>query len=346
MKGNIAIAQGAIDGGLDAYFGYPITPQNEIPEFMSKKLPEINKVFIQAESELASINMVMGSAVAGFRSMTSSSSPGISLMQEGLSYLCGCELPCLIVNVQRGGPGLGNISGSQADYFQTVKGGGHGDYRLIAFAPDSVQEMYDFSLLSFELSEKYRNPVMILTDGVLGQMMEPIVVAIHEPRATSHEPRATKNWALDGCAGRKPRLIRSLLMVEGELEKHNWHLNRKYDDITKSEVKYEIVGHKDADVFIVAYGIVARICKSVIKDAGSKVGLIRPITLWPFPSEIISEIASPGKKKFLTVEMNLGQMVEDVKLSVNGKSPVEFLGRPGGGLVTAEEILQKLKGML
>lgn len=353
MKGNIAIALGAIDGGLAAYYGYPITPQNEIPEYMSQKLPELNKVFIQAESEFAAISMVMGSAVAGARAMTSSSSPGISLMQEGISYLAGCELPCLIVNVQRGGPGLGNISGSQADYFQAVKGGGHGDYRVLVLAPDSVQEMYDFSRDAFDLAEKYRNPVMILTDGISGQMMEPIEIrgrksasadAAHLPKGAD-AGRLEKEWVLDGCKGRKPRLIRSLLMAEGALEKHNLKLLKKYEKIERNEVRFEEVMTGDAEILLVAYGIAARICKSVVKAAraaGLKVGLLRPITLWPFPSAAINDIALKAKK-LLVVEMNNGQMVEDVKLSVNGKAPVEFLGCPGGGLVTAEGILQKLK---
>lgn len=352
MQGNIAICEGAIKGGLDAYYGYPITPQNEIPEYMSRILPKLNKVFVQAESETASISMVMGSAVAGFRAMTSSSSPGISLMQEGISYLAGCELPCLIVNVQRGGPGLGNISGSQADYFQAVKGGGHGDYRLIVFAPASVQEMYEFSKLSFEVAERYRIPVMILTDGVLGQTMEPVEIESEEGVEVK---RTNKEWALDGCKGRKPRLIRSLLIAEGALEKHNWHLKEKHDKITKNEVRYELINTDDAEILLVAYGISARICKSAVKIArsdGLKVGLIRPITLWPFPSEIIYKYATDSKdsashKKFLVVEMNLGQMLEDVKLAAYGSSAtVEFYGRPGGGLIAAREVVEVIKKII
>jgi len=348
MKGNIAICRGALAGGLDAYYGYPITPQNEIPEYMSRKLPERGKVFIQAESELASINMVLGSAVAGFRAMTSSSSPGISLMQEGISYLAGCELPCLIVNVQRGGPGLGNIAGSQSDYFQAVKGGGHGDYRLIVYSPSGVQEMYEIARSAFVVAEKYRNPVMILTDGFSGQMMEPVLL----PPDTSPPPRATASWALDGCRGRAPRLTRSLLMADGALEKHNLKLRDKYETVKKNETRCETYLTDDAEVIIVAAGIAARIARAVVNSArsgGSKVGLIRPVTLWPFPQEVIRASAANkgGKLKgFLTVELNMGQMVEDVRLAVDGKAPVEFLGRPGGGLPTTEEILAAVRKIL
>lgn len=352
MKGNIAICEGALAGGLSAYYGYPITPQNEVPEYMSRKLPAMGKIFIQAESELASINMVMGTAVAGFRAMTSSSSPGISLMQEGISYLAGCELPCLIVNVQRGGPGLGNISGSQSDYFQAVKGGGHGDYRLIVFSPGSVQEMYEFARASFAIAEKYRNPVMILTDGITGQMMEPIL--IEDDAAPS--ARAASTWALDGCLGRKPRLVRSLLMAEGALERHNLDLDKKYARIKKNETRSETFKTDDAEVIIVATGIAARIARAVVNAAraqGSKVGLIRPVTLWPFPDEVIRAAADGGDnnfasrpKNFLVVELNLGQMVEDVRLAINGKVPVSFLGRSGGGLPTIEEISAKVRTLL
>ncbi|MDI6757698.1 MAG: 3-methyl-2-oxobutanoate dehydrogenase subunit VorB [Endomicrobiia bacterium] len=352
MKGNIAVCEGALAGGLDAYYGYPITPQNEVPEYMSRKLPALGKIFIQAESELASINMVMGTAVAGFRAMTSSSSPGISLMQEGISYLAGCELPCLIVNVQRGGPGLGNISGSQGDYFQATKGGGHGDYRLIVFSPASVQEMYDLARSSFAIAEKYRNPVMILTDGVSGQMMEPILI---EDDAAPSE-RAASTWALDGCRGREPRLIRSLLMAEGALERHNLDLDKKYARIKKNETRCETFKTDDAEVIIVATGIAARIAMAAVNAARAqcfKVGLIRPVTLWPFPDEVIRAAADGGgnnsalrPKNFLVVELNLGQMVEDVRLAVDGKVPVSFLGRPGGGLPTIEEISAKIRTLL
>jgi len=348
LKGNIALCEGAIAGGLDAYYGYPITPQNEVPEYMSRRLSSLGKVFIQAESELASINMVMGSAVAGFRAMTSSSSPGISLMQEGISYLAGCELPALIVNVQRGGPGLGNISGSQQDYFQAVKGGGHGDYHLLTLAPSTVQEMYDFARESFVLAEKYRNPVMILSDGVLAQMMEPVNL----PTNPTPPPRNTSSWALNGASGgRPPRLIRSLLMAEGALEKHNWHLKEKYDEIKKNELRCDTHLIEDAQVILVAWGIGARISKSAVSLArqnGIKAGLIRPITLWPFPYQTIYNAATKVNtvKKFLVVELNLGQMIEDVQLALKGKVETEFLGRPGGGLPTAVEIFEKIKTII
>ncbi|MEW6556472.1 MAG: 3-methyl-2-oxobutanoate dehydrogenase subunit VorB [Elusimicrobiota bacterium] len=341
MKGNIALCEGAIAAGVDAYFGYPITPQNEVPAYMSKRMVELGRVFIQSESELSAINMVFGAAVCGKRTMTTSSSPGISLKQEGISYLCACELPCLIVNIQRGGPGLGNIAGSQADYFQATKGGGHGDYRMIILAPYSVKELYDFSYLAFDLADKYRNPVMILSDGVVGQMIEPITTVHEFTSSRVHE----KNWKLDGCAGREPRFIRSLIMEEGELEKHNWHLNEKYDEIKKKEVRCEVDFIDDAEIVIVAFGIVARICKSVIKklrQANNKIGFVRPITLWPFPEKIITEIARKAKK-ILVAEMNMGQMVEDVKLAVNGICPVEFIGRPGGGVFDEEGIIGKIK---
>jgi len=342
MKGNIAICEGAIDAGCDAYFGYPITPQNEAPAYMSKKMAELGRVFIQAESEVAAINMVFGAAICGKRAMTSSSSPGISLKQEGISYLAGAELPCVIVNVQRGGPGLGNISGSQGDYFQATKGGGHGDYHIIVLAPYSVKEMYDLTFLAFDLADKYRIPVMILADGIIGQMMEPVDIG---RKSEVGSRKSEKNWKLDGCKGREPRLIRSLFMEEGGLEKHNWHLKEKYDGIKKTEIRYEADFTDDAEVLIVAFGITARICKSAVKklrQEGLKVGLIRPVTLWPFPEKVISEVASKSKK-ILVAEMNMGQMVEDVKLAVNGICPVEFLGKPGGAVFSEDEIIQKIK---
>jgi 2-oxoglutarate ferredoxin oxidoreductase subunit alpha len=351
MKGNVAICEGAITAGCQAYYGYPITPQNEIPAYLAKRMVELGRVFLQAESELAAINMVFGSAVAGARAMTSSSSPGISLKQEGISYLAGCELPAVIVNVQRGGPGLGNISGSQGDYFQATRGGGHGDYKNIVLTPYSVQEMYDLTILAFDLADKYRNPVIVLADGVLGQMLEPVT-----PSTISHQPIAiSKDWALDGCKGREPRKIRSLLMAEGALEEHNWKLNEKYSKIKKNEVRYETYNLMDAEIVLVAFGIAARVGKgamNIARGKGYKVGLIRPITLWPFPEKIISDTAERLHSitqslnhltTFLVVEMNLGQMLEDVKLAVSGKVPVEFYGRPGGGLVTQEEILEKIK---
>lgn len=344
MKGNIALCEGAIAAGCKAYFGYPITPQNEVPAHMSKRMVELGLVFLQAESELAAINMVLGASAAGKRAMTSSSSPGISLKQEGISYIAGCELPAVIANVQRGGPGLGNISGSQSDYFQSVKGGGHGDYRTMVLAPYSVQEMYDLTYKSFGLAEKYRMPVLILSDGVVGQMMEPVEIMTDESSKVEDGRNTIKDWALDGCKGREPRAVHSLLMGEGALEKHNWNLKNKHDTIKANEVQCETYGLDDAQIILVAFGISARVAKSAMRNAralGKKVGFIRPVTLWPFPEKIISDAAKSGRK-FLVIEMNLGQMVEDVRLAVSGKCPVEFYGRPGGGMVTEEELLEKI----
>jgi 2-oxoglutarate ferredoxin oxidoreductase subunit alpha len=343
MKGNIALCEGAIAAGVKGFFGYPITPQNEIPAHMSKRLPELGRVFLQAESEIAAINMVLGATTTGYRAMTSSSSPGISLKQEGISYIAGLELPAVIVNVQRGGPGLGNIAGSQSDYFQSTKGGGHGDYRLIVLAPNSVQEMYDFGYLSFDLAEKYRNPVLILSDGIVGQMMEPVVLGkkIKEP------PKLNEKWVLDGAKNREPRFLRSLMMEEGFLEEHNWHLKEKYDRIAKHEVRFEEIETRDADIILVAFGISSRVAKSAVRTArksGIKAGLLRPITLWPFPHEALLGLAKPGNK-FLVVEMNLGQMVEDVRLAVNGKCPVDLLSMPGGSVINEIDVLNKIKAI-
>jgi 2-oxoglutarate ferredoxin oxidoreductase subunit alpha len=343
MKCNVALCEGAIAAGCRAYFGYPITPQNEVPAHMSKRMVELGRVFLQAESELAAVNMVFGAVVAGQRAMTSSSSPGISLKQEGISYMAGCELPAVIVNVQRGGPGLGNIAGSQADYFQTVKGGGHGDYHLIALAPYSAQEMYDFAYRSFELAEKYRIPVMILADGIIGQMMEPVEI----PDNTIDPVIKEKLWALDGCKDREPRCIHSLLMGDGELEKHNWELQKKYAAIKEKEVRCEAFDTDDADIVLVAYGISARVAKAAVRKArneGIKAGLLRPITLWPFPEQILARIAKTAKK-FLVCELCAGQMIEDVRLAVNGAAPVEFIGRPGGGMLTEQDVFEKIRSM-
>ncbi|AKL97717.1 3-methyl-2-oxobutanoate dehydrogenase subunit VorB [Endomicrobium proavitum] len=342
IKGNIALCEGAIAAGLHAYFGYPITPQNEIPAYLSRKMVELGRVFIQGESEIASANMVMGAVVTGKRAMTSSSSPGISLKQEAISYMAGMELPALIVNVQRGGPGLGNISGSQADYFQAVKGGGHGDYKLVVFAPNSAQEMYETAYDAFDLAEKYRIPVMILSDGIVGQMMEPV-----EFNRPDKKEFGEKSWALTGCAQREPRSVQSLLMKDGALENHNIKLQKKYAEISKNEVRCESYETGDAEVVVVAYGISSRIAKSAVKLArkeGVKAGLLRPQTLWPFPSQAIAKLAD-SKAKFLTVELSHGQMVEDVRLAVNGKTQVEFFGKAGGGIVNEKEILEKIKKM-
>lgn len=335
IKGNHAIVEAAIDAGCRFYAGYPITPQNEIPEYMSIKMKEAGGIFMQAESELISINLVYGAAVAGARAMTTSSSPGISLMQEGISYMAGCELPGVIVNVQRGGPGLGNISPSQSDYFQAVKPG-HGDYRLIVLAPYNTQEMYDFTFEAFDLADKYRNPVMVLTDGLLGQIMESIELKRKTPELLNQK----KDWALTGAKGRKGKRIVSLLMEPGVLEKHNFHLKEKYDLIRKTEKRFEKLGiTEDMEYLIVAFGTVARISKGAIKlSRDIKIGLFRPITLFPFPYEELKEVARKVKKIFV-FEMNLGQMLEDVKIAVEDSEKIEFYGRPGGGVPTSEELL-------
>jgi 2-oxoglutarate ferredoxin oxidoreductase subunit alpha len=339
MTGNDAIGEGAIRAGCDCYFGYPITPQNELTAYMAEHMPEHGRVFIQAESEIAAINMVFGAAVAGKRAMTSSSSPGISLKQEGISYLAANELPAVIVNVQRGGPGLGNIAPSQADYFQAVKGGGHGDYRLIVLAPDSVQEMHDFTVLAFELADRYRNPVLILADGRLGQMMEPIV--LYDKPAP---PVPDKPWALTGAKNRKPNMVRSLLLEEGELEKLNLRLQAKYENIQQKEPRYEETGSDSCEILIIAYGTCARVARGAIKlahEVNRKVGLFRPITLWPFPSAILNRICENNKslQHIFVVEMSAGQLIEDVKLSIKRNLPVHFLGKLGGAVPTEHEIL-------
>ncbi|MFH1368100.1 MAG: 3-methyl-2-oxobutanoate dehydrogenase subunit VorB [Elusimicrobiota bacterium] len=343
VKGNIALCEGAIAAGCQAYFGYPITPQNEVPAHMSKRMVELGRVFLQAESELAAINMVLGASATGARAMTSSSSPGISLKQEGISYLAGCELPAVIANIQRGSPGLGNIAGAQGDYFQATKGGGHGDYRLIVLSPYSVQEMYDHAKLAFDLADKYRMPVMILSDGIVGQMMEPAVVP---PLEKAEKPKLIKkDWVLDGAKGREPRSVKSLLMAEGALEAHNYKLQNKYAEIKKNETRCETANLDDADIILVAFGITARTAKAsvnALRKQGVKAGFIRPVTLWPFPEKVVSDNAKPGRK-FLVIEMNCGQMVEDIRLAANGRCPVEFFGKPGGGVISQEEILDTVK---
>jgi 2-oxoglutarate ferredoxin oxidoreductase subunit alpha len=354
MCGNEAMSEAAIQAGLDAYFGYPITPQNEVTAYMSQRMAEENRVFIQSESELAAINMVYGASATGKRVMTSSSSPGISLMQEGISYLAAAELPCVIVNVMRGGPGLGNIAPSQGDYFQAVKGGGHGDYHCIVFGPSSVQELADIMPLALDLADKYRIPVMILADGILGQMMEPVII----PKDTRHKTpllttcrgrqdtsRPKKDWALTGAQGRKQNIVRSLWLADGVVEQHNYDLQAKYRQIEKNEIRCEQHQVDDADIVVVAYGISARIVRGAVDKArqqGIKAGWIRPITLWPFPYEQISKVAEQTPI-FLVVEMSCGQMFEDVRLAVSGKAPVVFWGRPGGGILTVEQVLEKIQ---
>jgi len=343
ITGNDAAGEGAIRAGCDCYYGYPITPQNELTGYMAAHMPENGRVFIQAESELAAINMVLGSAVAGKRAMTTSSSPGISLKQEGISYLAGCQLPAVIINVQRGGPGLGNIAPSQSDYFQATKGGGHGDYRLIVLAPYSVQEMHDLTILAFDLADKYRNPVMILSDGRLGQMMEPISLSETVP---SPPP---KPWALTGAKGRKAQMIRSLLLVEDELEALNVLLQEKYDKISRTEVRCDELMTNDCELLIVAYGTCARIARGavdIMRAEGIKAGCLRPITLWPYPYERIKDLTDNGVQSILVCEMSAGQMVEDVKLAVEGKTPVHFLGRMGGHVPSVSAVLEKSKEIL
>ncbi len=348
MKGNEAIAHAAIRYGVDGYFGYPITPQSEIIETLMEAAPwkTTGMVVLQAESEVAAINMVYGGAACGKYAMTSSSSPGISLKQEGISYMAGAELPALIVNVQRGGPGLGTIQPSQADYFQTVKGGGHGDYKLITLAPSSVQEMADFVGLAFELAFKYRNPAMILTDGVIGQMMEKVKLPAWRPRRTEQEIREQCPWATLGkTADRKQNIITSLELDSAVMEKNNERFQAKYRVAEATEVRYEEVKCDDADYLLVAFGSAARICQKTIdlaRNEGIKVGLVRPITLWPFPTEVLH--AYGGKVKgMLTVELNAGQMVEDVRLAVNGQIEVAHYGRLGGIVPTPEGVLASLK---
>ena len=340
MCGNEALAEAAILAGCDAYFGYPITPQNEIPAYMSRRMPEEGRVFVQSESELAAINMVFGASATGKRAMTSSSSPGISLMQEGISYLAGAELPAVVVNVMRGGPGLGNIAPSQADYFQATRGGGHGDYRTIVLGPSSVQEMVDCMPLAFDLADQYRMTVVVLADGILGQMMEPIILQTKPRRKLP-----PKDWALTGAEDRDQNIIRSLWLGERVLEDLNYKLQAKYEQVQKSEVLCEQYKVDDAEIVVVAYGVAARIVRGAVdkaREEGIRVGWIRPITLWPFPTEQISKAAEEFRI-FLTVELSAGQMVEDVKLAVAGKAPVVFYGRPGGGVPTVDEILNKIK---
>ncbi len=342
MSGNEALAEGAIRGGCDCYFGYPITPQNELTAYMAVHLPRRGGVFVQAESEIAAINMVFGAAAVGKRAMTSSSSPGISLKQEGLSYLAGAQLPMLIANIQRGGPGLGNIDPSQSDYFQAVKGGGHGDYHLIVLAPAYVQEMHDFAAWGFDLADRYRNPVMILADGRLGQMMEPLELWARTPVLPD------KPWALTGARGRPPNIVRSYYSVEGVLEENNRVLQEKYRCIVQNEVRFETWKMEDARIALTGYGTCARLCREVVKQCrqeGLAVGLLRPMTLWPFPTDAYRRYLDQ-LQRILVVEMSAGQMVEDVRLAVEGHVPVHFYGRMGGGVPTTEEIRKHLSSLL
>ncbi|MBR2404151.1 MAG: 3-methyl-2-oxobutanoate dehydrogenase subunit VorB [Clostridia bacterium] len=342
MKGNEALAEAAIRAGCRHFFGYPITPQTEVSAYMAKKMPKIGGTFLQAESEVSAINMVYGAGGAGVRVMTSSSSPGISLKQEGISYIAGADVPCVIVNIVRGGPGLGGIQPAQSDYFQATKGGGHGDYHLVVLAPSSIQEMVDLTADAFDIGDKYRCPVMIMGDGMLGQMMEPV-----EFKDTDVSDLPEKEWATSGTGmKRKKNIINSLFIEASELEDLVLERQQRYDEIIKNEVRYEAIDTEGADIILVAYGTTARIAKTAMakaKELGYKVGIIRPITLWPFPFEAFEKALSSGTKKtFLSVEMSMGQMVEDVRLAVNGRADVEFFGRTGGIVPTPKEILAKI----
>lgn len=341
MKGNEAIAEGAIIAGCRYYFGYPITPQSEISEYFAWRMAEVDGVFLQAESEIAAASMVFGAAAAGVRTMTSSSGPGISLKLETIGTLAAGELPCLIVNVSRGGPGVGCIQGAQGDYFQAVKGGGHGDYRLLVYAPSSVQEMMDLTIRAFAKADQYRTPVMLLCDGNSGQMMEPITI----PEPVTDFPE--KPWGVTGCEGREPNRITTLYNHPSICEPHNLRLQAKYRQIEENEVMWEEVNTEGADVVLVAFGICARIAVTVMnkaKEMGLKVGLLRPITLWPFPTKPIQALAKKTKG-FLVIEQNAGQMVEDVRLAVEGSVPVEFHGRTGGALPNTDDVLAIVEKM-
>ncbi len=348
MTGNEAVAEGAIQAGCQFYAAYPITPQNELIAYMAKHMParsgQLNRVFIQAESELAAINMVFGASAAGKRAMTSSSSPGMSLKQEGISYIAGAELPAVIVNMMRGGPGLGNIAPAQSDYFQATRGGGHGDYHSIVLAPSSVEEAYNLMFLAFNLADKYRNPVIVLGDGTLGQMMEPLK-KVRNPESKIQNYK--KPWALTGCKGRKPNVIKSFYMKEGALEEFNLKLQKKYKEIEENEQRWEESFLDDAEIILVAYGTMARVCRDVVdnlREKGKKIGLVRPISLWPFPKKVFHRFTGKAdqRKRFLVVEMSYGQMVDDVRLSCCGKAKVEFIGHSGGGIPTGEEIIRKI----
>ena len=351
MNGNEAIAHAAIRCGADGYFGYPITPQSEVLETLAKLKPweTTGMVVLQAESEVASINMIYGGAGAGKRVFTSSSSPGIALMQEGIAYMAGAELPGVFVNVQRGGPGLGTIQPSQSDYLQATRGGGNGDYNVIVLAPNSVQEMADFMDLAFTLAFRYRNPAMILSDGVIGQMMEKVVLPEQKPRRTEEEVIRECPWASTGrTRDRKPNIITSLELMPEAMEQRNLHLQEKYRTIKEREVRYETIELDDADIMIVAFGSAARIAEKAIelaREEGIKAGLFRPITLWPFPEKQIAE-AAHGKRGVLVAEINAGQMIQDVRLSVNGEEPVEHFGRLGGIVPEPEEIVKAIKEKL
>ena len=340
MKGNEAIAEAAIAAGCRYYFGYPITPQTEIAAYMAKRMPKIGGTFLQAESELAAINMVYGVSSTGKRAMTSSSSPGISLKSEGISYIAGSDLPALIVNVQRGGPGLGGIQPSQSDYFQATKGGGHGDYHLIVLAPSSVQEMADLTIKGFDLADAYRMPVMILADGTMGQMMEPVSLD-YAPKAPIAKPWATTGTNME----REHNIVNSLYLAPDELEQINFDRYKRYEVVAEKETMFEEYMMDDAEICIAAFGIAARISKNAINEArakGIRVGMIRPITLWPFPTAAYAK-AAEHCRQFISVELSMGQMIEDVRLAVNGKAPVTLCNRTGGMIPSPEQVLAAIE---
>ena len=345
MKGNEAFGKAAMVAGCKYFFGYPITPQSELPEYLSRELPAIGGTFVQAESEVAAINMVYGAGGCGARVLTSSSSPGIALKQEGITYCAGAEVPCVILNVVRGGPGLGSIQPSQSDYFMTTRGGGDGDYRTPVYAPASVQEACDMIMDAFDVAELYRTPVLVLLDGMIGQMMEP--VDFDKPRKQRGLP-SKEGWATTGTKGqRKPNIINSLYLSPEILEEHNYHLQRKYDVIEANELQYEMDRTEDAELVFVAYGTMARVVKNCVnemREEGYKVGLIRPKTVWPYPYKAFDEI--PACKNLFVIEMSLGQMVEDVKLGSNGRYPVHFYGRPGGMVPEPKEIIARAKKIM
>ncbi len=343
MKGNDAIIVGALAAGCRCYYGYPITPASEIAHAAALHFPALGGVFIQAESEVSAINMVYGSAGMGIRTMTASSSPGFSLKQEGLSYCAGAELPCVVVNIVRGGPGLGNIAPEQADYFQTTKGGGHGNYRLITLAPNGAQEMCDLTKDAFDLADKYRNPACIMADGITGQMMEVVDIPVAIPIPYDHS-----EWEVKGTPESRNNLISSIVLESEDLEAHNLKLDKKYQEIMANEVRYEEYKTDDADLVVVAYGVVSRIVYSVVDQAraeGLKVGLLRPITVWPFPTQVISNLAD-RVQSFIAVELSTGQMVEDVRLAVNGQVPVHFYGRCGGMVPSGKELLDEFRKIM
>jgi len=348
MKGNEALGEAAIRAGCVHFFGYPITPQTEVPEYLVKRLPEVGGTFVQAESEVGAVNMIYGAAGVGVKCLTSSSSPGIALMAEGLSYIAACELPCVLINIMRAGPGLGGILPAQSDYWQATKGHGHGDYRLIVLAPSSVQEAVDLMMLAFELAETYRNPVMLIADGMIGQMMEPVEF----PGDGKGPPLRENDWALTGADGRKRRIVNSLYLSPEDLNEHNLKLKRKFDEITKNEIRYELFGAEEGyDLLVIAFGTMARIVKTAIdevKQEGHKVALFRPITVSPFPYGALREAmdALPEGKKVFNVEMSMGQMLEDVKLSCEGTREIVFHGTAGGVVPSPDEVADKIREIL